>query len=64
VEAAQNRLLSAPPPQTLVGVRAMAELCRAKAQPTEDGQLDYSHSYCGPWPGWVVEAVLRLVPQR
>ena len=61
VEAARDRAEAAPAARTLAGVRAMAELCRAMAQPLDGGRFDFSESYCGEWPGWVVEDVLRLV---
>ncbi len=56
----QARAEEAPLPTTWAGVRAMAEVCEVMAQPDRAGVLDYSDSYCGDWPGLVVEAVLRL----
>lgn len=64
VEAAGDRAENAPPAQTWAGVRAMAEVARAMAQEIEPGQFDYSDSYCGDWPGKVVEAALRLTATR
>ena len=61
--AARDRAEAAPAARTLAGVRAMAELCRAMSQPLDGGRLDFSDSYCGEWPGRVVEDVLRLVGQ-
>lgn len=62
LDAARDRALAAPPPRTLAGLRAMAELCHAMAEPDQDGRRSYSDSYCGEWPGLVVQGVLRLVP--
>jgi hypothetical protein len=61
VDAARDRALAAPPPRSLAGIRAKAELCRTMALRAPDGRRDYSDSYCGTWPGQVVEDVLRLV---
>lgn len=63
VEEARARALAAPEPRTLAGIRAQAELCRVMAHREADGALDCSDSYCGHWPGWVVEDVLRLLPE-
>lgn len=60
--AVEARADAALPPRTLAGLRAMAELCHAMAEPAPDGSRSYAESYCGDWPGRVVQGVLRLVP--